>query len=99
MSSPRRVIEHALTAYYADNGNEQADQVVRVLLHNYDDAHRNQVLTEDGQEYNGELATYRGLVATLRAVAKHGDIDDVRKLLAEHAGDDAAARVRAGERR
>lgn len=43
-STARHVIEHALHSYYADGG--QADQVVRVLLHNYDHAHRAAVLAE-----------------------------------------------------
>ncbi|KOG21762.1 hypothetical protein ADK36_12310 [Streptomyces viridochromogenes] len=46
----------------------------------------------DGQAYDGELAMLRGLVATLNAVAEHGDLSDVRKLLGEYASDDAAAR-------
>jgi hypothetical protein len=60
------------------------------------DAHAAEVLAADGQAYIGELAMYRGLVATLRAVAKHGDLDDVRKVLAEHAADDAVARLEVG---
>ena len=56
------------------------------------DAYRAEVLAADGQAYNGELAMLRGLVATLNAVAEHGDLSDVRKLLGEHASDDAAAR-------
>jgi hypothetical protein len=39
----------------------------------------------------------RGLVATLHAVAEHGDLADVQKLLAEHFTDDAAARQDADE--
>ena len=61
----------------------------------YRDAHdagRAEALAADGQAYNGELAMLRGVVATLTAVAKHGDMGDVRKLLAEYASDDADAR-------
>lgn len=45
------------------------------------------------EEYPGELDMLRGLVATLRAVAQHGDLTDVVKLLAEHEADDRAARA------
>lgn len=45
-----------------------------------------------GEDYPGETDMLRGLVATLRAVAEHGDLADVQKLLTEHASDDAAAR-------
>lgn len=57
------------------------------------DAHRAEVLAEDGQAYPGELAMLHGLVATLTAVAEHGDLKDVRKLLEEHKADDTAARA------
>ncbi|MEU9333194.1 hypothetical protein AB0D49_08510 [Streptomyces sp. NPDC048290] len=59
------------------------------------DAHRAEVLAADGQAYVGELAMLSGLVATLTAVVEHGDLDDVRKLLAEHRADDAQARAEA----
>lgn len=49
-----------------------------------------------GEDYPGEMDMLRGLVATLRAVAEHGDLADVRKLLTEHASDDAAARLEMG---
>jgi hypothetical protein len=62
------------------------------------DAHRIQVLTEDGQAYDGELAMLRGLVATLRAVAKHGDLTDIQKLLDEHERDEHDAYTEAGEK-
>lgn len=50
------------------------------------------------EDYSGELDMLRGLVATLRAIAEHGDLPDVRKVLAEHAADDAEARAEAGEK-
>lgn len=56
------------------------------------DAHRAEVLAADGQAYDGQLAMLTGLVATLNAVAEHGDLSEVRKVLAEYAIDDAAAR-------
>jgi hypothetical protein len=43
------------------------------------------------EDYPGELDMLRGLVATLRAVAAHGDLPDVRKLLDEHERDERAA--------
>jgi hypothetical protein len=91
--SARSVIEHALHTYYADS--QQPDRVVRVLLHNYDHAHRAEVLTADGQEYDGQLAMLTGLIATIRATVAHGSLDDVRKLLDEHHHDDADAREEA----
>ncbi|MGW2720794.1 hypothetical protein [Streptomyces sp. NPDC001492] len=63
------------------------------------DAHAAEVLAADGQQYPGQLAMLTGLVATLRAVATHGDIDDVRKLLDEHQRDEQDAYAEAGERR
>jgi len=57
------------------------------------DAHRAEVLADDGQAYPGELAMLHGLIATLRVVAEHGDLRQVRKLLEEHKADDAAARA------
>lgn len=56
------------------------------------DAYRAEVLAADGQAYDGQLVMLTGLVATLNAVAEHGDLTEVRKLLAEHAAEDAAAR-------
>jgi len=54
---------------------------------------RAEVLAEDGQAYPGELAMLHGLIATLTAVAEHGDLTQVRKLLEEHQADTAAARA------
>lgn len=63
------------------------------------DAHRVEVLAADGQAYDGELAMLRSLRRTLRAVTRYGtDMDEVRKLLAEHTADDAAARLEAKEK-
>lgn len=53
-----------------------------------------------GEAYNGELAMLRTLVRTVRAAARYAtDVDEIRRLLAEHAGTDAMERVKAGERR
>lgn len=43
------------------------------------------------ETYPGELAMLRGLLGVIRVVAKHGDMDEVRRLLAEHASDEQAA--------
>lgn len=53
-----------------------------------------------GDAYPGELEMLRGLVRTLRVVVRpdDADIDEVRRLLTEHAIDEAAAHVRAGEK-
>ncbi|MFF8953849.1 hypothetical protein ACF09I_34385 [Streptomyces sp. NPDC014940] len=51
----------------------------------------------DTPAYDGELAMLRGLVRTLRAVVRPDDADvaEVRRLLWQHATDDAAARTEA----
>ena len=61
------------------------------------DAHRAEVLAEDGQAYDGELAMLRGLVRTLRTVIRDAGTAEkqraeVERLLHHHAADDAAAR-------
>lgn len=61
------------------------------------DAYRAEVLAEDGQAYDGELAMLRGLVRTLRVVVRDGTSDEKRRaeierLLHQHAADDAVAR-------
>lgn len=43
------------------------------------------------ENYPGELAMLRGLLGVIRVVAEHGDMDEVRRLLAEHASDEQAA--------
>ncbi|MFD8820821.1 hypothetical protein ACFV1C_00380 [Streptomyces sp. NPDC059605] len=48
--------------------------------------------TDNTENYTGELAMLRGLVATIRATATHGsNMDEVRRLLAEHAADEQDA--------
>jgi hypothetical protein len=61
------------------------------------DTHRAEVLTAEGQAYDGELAMLRGLVATLRVVAQHGDLPQARQLLDEHQRDEQDAYAKAGE--
>lgn len=57
------------------------------------------VATEDKQAYDGELAMLRGLVRTLHVVVRPDQVDvgEVRRLLHEHATDDAAAREQQGK--
>lgn len=62
------------------------------------DAYRAEVLAADDEAYDGELAMLRGLVATIRAVVGNDSsaekqAAEVRQLLAEHAGDEAHARL------
>lgn len=53
-------------------------------------------IAADGQAYDGELAMLRGLVRTLRVVVREDvDVAEVRRLLHEHATDEAAAREEA----
>ncbi|MEV0915459.1 hypothetical protein AB0I93_14460 [Streptomyces sp. NPDC049967] len=47
--------------------------------------------TPPQENYPGELAMLRGLLGVLRAVAKHGDMAEVQRLLAEHTADEQAA--------
>lgn len=65
-------------------------EAVKELL----DGHRAEVLAEDGQAFDGELAMLRGLVRTLRAAVRPdgADMDEVRRLLWEHQQDANAAR-------
>lgn len=51
------------------------------------------------EAYPGELFMARGLVGVLRVVADHGDMAEVRRLLAEHASDEQAAYAEGGDGR
>jgi hypothetical protein len=65
------------------------------LMHNYrDEELAKAAAPADGQAYDGELAMLRGLIRTLRVVVRPDQVDvaEVRRLLHEHATDDAAAR-------
>jgi hypothetical protein len=57
------------------------------------DAHRAEVLSEDGQAYDGELAMLRTLVRTLRVIVRYDDhaTPEVRRLLHQHLTDERAA--------
>lgn len=94
--------QHALQADAIETLASKVDRgAVRAFLgteHYRDvmDAHRAEVLAEaavPGEAYPGELAMLHGLIATLTAVAEHGDLTQVRKLLEEHQADTAAARA------
>ncbi|MFI1702012.1 hypothetical protein ACH419_39530 [Streptomyces bobili] len=62
------------------------------------DAHRAEVLAGDGQAYDGELAMLRGLVRTLRVVVREdNNVAEVRRLLHQHAADEAAAYAETGD--
>lgn len=53
----------------------------------------------DEQAYDGELAMLRGLVRVLRTVVREEQtLPEVRRLLWQHASDDAAAREEKGSR-
>ncbi|MEV7959331.1 hypothetical protein ACIO6T_41265 [Streptomyces sp. NPDC087532] len=43
------------------------------------------------ETYPGELSMLRGLLGVMQVVAKHGDMGEVRRVLAEHASDEQAA--------
>ncbi|MFK0062672.1 hypothetical protein ACIQTN_26025 [Streptomyces werraensis] len=53
-------------------------------------------LAKSVEAYPGELVMLRGLVATLRVVAEHGDLADVVKLLDEHQRDEQDAYAETG---
>lgn len=46
---------------------------------------------KSGEAYPGELAMLRGVLAVLRTVAQHGDMDEVNRILTEHEWDERAA--------
>jgi hypothetical protein len=86
----RTVTEAILSQLSSRRGGDPAS--ARQLL----DAYRAEVVAETtapAEAYPGELAMLHGLIATLRVVAEHGDLRQVRKLLEEHKADDAAARA------
>ncbi|MEU3219988.1 hypothetical protein [Streptomyces sp. NPDC006971] len=77
-------------------GSRYAISGLPVLL----DAYRAEVLREaaEAEAYPGELAMLRGLLGTIQVVARHGsDMDEVRRLLAEHASDEQAAYAEGAE--
>ncbi|MEU9558034.1 hypothetical protein [Streptomyces fumanus] len=52
----------------------------RQFLAEHDARVRAEALAADGQAYDGELAMLRGLVSTLRVMARHGDLADIQHL-------------------
>lgn len=78
-------IHRALTEAYGTGivlGDETAEDLIKAVV----------AETEmDAQAYPGELAMLRGLVATLRVVAEHGGLAEVRRLLDEHQADEQDA--------
>jgi hypothetical protein len=83
--SARDTIRLVLTRHYRRDNDPQGSAVR--LLAQYD-------ADRGGEAYDGELAMLRGLVRTLRVVVRPDEVDvaEVRRLLHEHASDDAAAR-------
>ena len=79
----------SLTEVFGESGcGNDSDRYARELLAE----HRAEVLVEDGQAYDGELAMLRGLVRTLRVVVRYdNNVAEVRRLLHQHAADQAAA--------
>lgn len=43
------------------------------------------------ENYPGELAMFRGLLGVVRTIAQHSDIDELRRVIAEHQADEQAA--------
>lgn len=82
----------SLIEVFGEGGHgDNAERFARELLAE----HRAEVLAEDGQAYDGELAMLRGLVRTLRVVVRPDTVDvtEVRRLLQQHVGDEAEART------
>ncbi|MFD3574729.1 hypothetical protein [Streptomyces sp. NPDC058644] len=50
------------------------------------------------ENYPGELAMLRGLVMVIHTIAKHSDIEELRRVLAEHETDERAAYSALGEK-
>ncbi|NUS78436.1 MAG: hypothetical protein HOV70_19865 [Streptomyces sp.] len=96
---PRGAASQALTSYDTARRAELLNQRSDVRQRMLSDAHaagHAEALTTDGQAYDGELAMLRGLVRTLRVAVRPDevDVDEVRRLLHEHASDEAEAYAR-----
>ncbi|RSN13792.1 hypothetical protein DMH25_08370 [Streptomyces sp. WAC 01325] len=83
-------LDVALSRYCRRSGDPLGEPTR--LLAQFTHALRAEILAADGQAYAGELTVLRGLVATLTAVAQHGDLSDVQKLLRDHTRTDAEVR-------
>lgn len=79
----RDVIELALRRHFRREDDPAAS--ARQALAQYDAEH------PSTEAYVGELVMLRGVVATLRVVAEHGDLPKVRQVLAEHQRDEQDA--------
>ncbi|MEV8432037.1 hypothetical protein ACWHLZ_27875 [Streptomyces chartreusis] len=79
----RTVIQLALRRHFRRDADPEASAAQ--ALARYDAEH------PSAEAYPGELVMLRGVVATLRAVAEHGDLPEVRQVLAEHQRDEQDA--------
>ncbi|MFI1472090.1 hypothetical protein [Streptomyces wuyuanensis] len=52
----------------------------------------------DAEAYTGELAMLRGVLGVVRVIAQHGDIDELRRVVAEHFADERAAYAELAEK-
>ncbi|MCP3817795.1 hypothetical protein NLX86_06495 [Streptomyces sp. A3M-1-3] len=50
------------------------------------------------ENYPGELAMLRGVLGVVRTIAQHGDLTELRRIIAEHYADERAAYEQAGRR-
>ncbi|MGW2550636.1 hypothetical protein [Streptomyces sp. NPDC001635] len=65
------------------------------------DAFREEVLAANGsaaENYPGELAMLRGLLGVVRVIAKHGDVDELRRVVQEYESDEQGAFAEAEEK-
>lgn len=62
------------------------------------DAHTDQVLTDVGQAFPGELAMDRQLIRTLRVAARNSDWPAIQQALTNHATDESLARTTAAQK-
>jgi hypothetical protein len=60
-------------------------------------AHRAEVIAEF-EAYPGELAMLRGVLGMVRTIAKHSDMDELRRVIAEHYADENAAYAEQAEK-
>ncbi|MGW3025814.1 hypothetical protein [Streptomyces sp. NPDC001221] len=95
MSARRRIIaalsEDSMGGIATLHDVAHAEQLV--------DAHRAEIVAErDGEAYPGELAMLRGLLGVVRVIAKHSDIDELRRVIREYDTDEQDARTEAREK-
>ncbi|MGA5330988.1 hypothetical protein ACPCJT_20385 [Streptomyces griseoincarnatus] len=85
------VILRALTQNRTAAGIALALESAQLLQSPETVAEMERLRAQSSEAYPGELVMLRGLVATLRVVAVHGDLADVVKLLDEHQRDEQDA--------